>query len=214
MRAILLIASATLGLLPHLACASSVVVGHYRVAEGPDVAGELVLTRDGRFEYGLAAGALDERAQGRWEMIGGRACLFTEPKPLAPVFAKAPILPVDGAVPTLLVTWPDGRGIAGVDFRMGFDSGEPLEGYTQDYGWSMPEGDARLPRWVELSVPMHQLASARIAFETADRGMMHVVLTPNDLGVVDFEAACLEAKEDSVILHRREGDMRFRRGED
>lgn len=175
------------------------------------MAGELLLTADGEFRYGLAAGALDESAQGRWRNIDGRTCLFTEPKPIAPSFAKAAPTSGEASPPTLLVTWPDGRGVAGVDFHIGFDTGEPAEGYTQEYGWSMPEDDPRSPRWVELSVPMHQLASGRIAFDAGDNGALRMVLTPNDLGVVNFEGACLDAKDDIVILHRKEGDMPFRR---
>ncbi|MCF8707487.1 hypothetical protein [Rhizorhapis sp. SPR117] len=209
MRSFLLLVAAAALLLSDAASAAPGLIGRYRLAEGPDVAGELVLTPDGRFRYALAAGALDERAQGRWQMVEGKTCLFTEPKPVASVFSKAPPIAADGAAPTLLVTWPDGRGIAGVDFRLGFDTGEPLEGYTQEYGWSMPESDSRLPRWAELSVPMCQLTSGRIALDDHDHGVLHVILTPNDLGVVNFEAACLEVKADMVILHRKEGGMRF-----
>lgn len=203
--------AAALILLPEAVFAAPELTGHYRLAEGPDVAGELELTPDGRFRYGLAAGALDERAQGRWQIVQGKTCLFTEPKPVPPAFSKAPIITIDGVAPTLLVTWPDGRGIAGVDFLIGFDSGEPLDGYTQNYGWSMPDGDSRTPRWVELSVPMYQLTSGRITLNNHDHGVVRIMMTPNDLGIVNFEAACLEAQADTVILHRKEGDMRFRR---
>ncbi len=41
---------------------------------------------------------------------------------------KGPLIEVEGAVPTLLVTWPNGKGIPGVDFTIGFDSGDPRRG--------------------------------------------------------------------------------------
>lgn len=211
MRNTILSLAAMALLAPPAAHAEQGLIGRYRLAEGPDVAGELVVARDGTFQYALAAGALDESAQGRWRIVDGKTCLFTEPKPVAPQFAKAAPLAVDGATPTLLVTWPDGRGIAGVDFRIGFDTGEPAEGYTQTYGWSMRGDDIRTPRWVELSVSMYQLVSGQMAIEDKDQGTVRIILTPNDLGVVNFEAACLEAAEAMVILHRKEGDMRFRR---
>lgn len=184
--------------------------GYYRLDEGHEAAGELLLTADGRFRYALAVGALDERAQGRWEQAETRACLFTEPRPKLPEFSKAPLVPGEGGeVPTLLVTWPNGRGIAGVDFRLGFDRGEPAEGYTQEYGWTLPEDEPRRPQWVEFREPIHGLASPRYPLAEADGGKLHVTLVPNDLGVVDFAGACLEEKAGRVILHRREGPMRF-----
>lgn len=183
--------------------------GRYRLDEGHEAAGELLLTADGHFRYALAVGALDEQAKGRWERAEARACLFTEPKPKPAEFAKAPPVAVDGAVPTLLVTWPNGRGIAGVDFVLGFDRGDPVDGYTQEYGWTLPENDTRMPRWAEFREPIHSTASPRYTLTDADHGKLHVTLVPNDLGVVDFAGACLEQQPGYVILHRREGPMRF-----
>ena len=38
---------------------------------------------------------------------------------------------------------------------------------------------------------------------------MHVVLTPNDLGLVDFQGECLEARDKALFLRRGGGEMRF-----
>ena len=65
-------------------------VGEYSLAEGPDVGGGLLIRNDGRFQYMLAAGALDERAEGRWEARGNTICLITEPKPVPPVARERP----------------------------------------------------------------------------------------------------------------------------
>src|SRR3546814_8502206 len=76
-------------------------------------------------------------------------------------------LPIfDGAVPTIVVTWPNGRTIAGVDFTIGFDSGTPIDGYTQYDGWTMPEDDKRVPRWVDVREPIYGIAAPR--FELAE----------------------------------------------
>jgi len=189
--------------------AGSSLTGRYRLSEGPDVAGALEILPDHRFRYMLAAGALDERSEGRWVRQGPRVCLFTEPRPVPPVFALSATPPAQPQETGLLVTWPNGRGIAGVDFVLGFASGEPLTGYTQSYGWSMPEGDRRRPTWVELSVPMHNLKSPRIALDGKAR--VHVVLTPNDLGLVDFQGECLEMRGNAFFLRRGGGEMRFMR---
>ncbi|HET6526930.1 hypothetical protein [Sphingopyxis sp.] len=157
----------------------------------------------------LAAGALDERAEGRWEMRGERICLTTDPKPVPPAMEKGPLIEVEGTVPTLLVTWPNGEGVPGVDFTIGFDSGDPAEDYTQYYGWTMPEDDARVPRWVELREPIYGITAPRYDLTEADGGKLRVIIVPNDIGVVDFDGACAEKTERGLTLHRAEGDMRF-----
>lgn len=210
---------ALVALIPAAAQAETGMVGRYRLAEGPDVAGELLLTADGRFQYVLAAGALDERAEGSWRQVEGRTCLFTEPRPKPPEFARAPLVAATDAddvrsVPTLLVTWPDGRGVAGIDFRIGFDQGEPIEGYVQEYGWTLPGDEPRRPLWAEFSESMFGIAPRRFDLVEADGGKLHVTLIPNDIGVVDFAGACLERQERYVIVHRREGTMRFTRARD
>ncbi|KTE17681.1 hypothetical protein [Sphingopyxis sp. H115] len=191
------------------AAQNSPFVGEYSLAEGPDVGGGLLIRNDGRFQYMFAAGALDERAEGRWQARGEMICLTTDPRPVPPAMKKGPLLEIDGAVPTLLVTWPNGRGVAGVDFVIGFDSSEPVEGYTQDDGWTTPDGDKRIPRWVELREPIYGITAPRYELSDADGGKLRVIIEPNDIGVVDFADACAERTDHVLTLHRAEGSMRF-----
>lgn len=191
------------------AAQDSPFVGEYSLAEGPDVGGGLLIRNDGRFRYLLAAGALDERAEGRWETRGDTVCLTTDPKPVPPAMEKGAPIEVEGVIPTVLVTWPNGRGIAGVDFTIGFDSGDPTEDYTQVYGWTMPDDDKRLPRWIEVREPIYGITAPRFELNEADGGKLRVIIVPNDIGVVDFDGACAEKTESGLTLHRAEGDMRF-----
>ncbi|MET0179707.1 MAG: hypothetical protein ABW194_04410 [Novosphingobium sp.] len=212
MRAAVVVFTLAIALAAPPAAATSALVGHYRLAEGPDVAGELVIAPDGRFGYVLAAGALDERAQGTWRAEGERVCLTTEPKPVPPAFRKlAPAAAASDAkeAPTILVTWPGGRGVAGVNFTLGFASGDPIEDYTQEYGWTLPEGEARAPHWVELREPIHGIISPRYELTREDGPFVRAEIVPNDIGVVDFAGACFEKAAKAFVLHRREGDMRF-----
>jgi hypothetical protein len=209
MRTLLLAAALPAALAVPAAAQVSPFVGEYILSEGPDVGGGLLLRDNGRFQYWLVAGALDERAEGRWEARGERICLTTEPKPVRPVMKKAPLLAVDGAIPTLLVTWPNGEGIAGVDFTIGFDSGDPVEDYTQYDGWTMHESDTRVPRWVELREPIYGITAPRFELADTDGGKLRVIVEPNDIGVVDFDGACAERTGRGLTLHRIEGFMRF-----
>lgn len=185
------------------------LAGHYRLSEDHDAAGELDISADGHFDYGLAYGALDEEAHGRWQRQGDAVCLYTEPKPVPPVISRAPTAKAASQSATLMVVSPDGYGIAGIDFRIGFDSGDPVEGYTQEDGFTLDPGEHRVPRWVELYEPVNRIRAPRFTLEPEDRGKLLAILTPNDLGMVDFEGACLEATPQGAVLHRAEGDMHF-----
>lgn len=194
-----------------VAAQDSPFVGEYSLAEGPDVGGGLLIRNDGRFQYMLAAGALDERAEGRWETRNDTICLTTDPKPVPPALEKGALIEVEGTIPTLLVTWPNGKGIPGVNFTIGFDIGDPTDDYTQYYGWTMPEDDKRVPRWIEVREPIYGVTAPRYELSEADGGKLRVIIVPNDIGVVNFEGACVEKTERGLTLHRIEGDMRFAR---
>lgn len=215
MRSLLIAAALATSLASGAMAQAPELIGEYRVAEGPDVGGGLLIAPDGTFQYGLFAGALDEHAEGRWERRDDAICLFTEPRPVPPAFEKAEPVDVDGAQPTILATWPSGEGIAGVTFTIGFDSGDPIEDYTQDYGWTMPDDDRRIPRWVEIREPIYNITAPRYDLGPADKGRLHVRLIPNDIGVYDFNGACLTASDDDgVVLRRPDGTLRFARVRD
>lgn len=196
-------------LLSTAATAAGDLAGRYEIAEGPDAAGGLELKADGHFAYALSIGALDERAQGRWAMRNGQACLTTQPTPRSPEFKRVP--PREDQTATVRVEDGQGEGVAGIDVVVGFDAGEPDTGYTQYYGWSLPEDETRVPRWIELSEPINRFASPRLPLAPADKGRLRAVIVPNDLGIPDFRNVCLEAIGGQYLLHRKEGDMTFKR---
>lgn len=191
------------------ALAGDSVAGRYRLDGDHDAAGELLLRADGRFEYALAYGALDEHAQGRWARRGEGVVLTTEPKPVPPLFRMAARSKPAAGAPTLRVSWPDGRGVAGVDFRIGFDTGDPVTDYTQDAGWTLPAEDHRVPRWIELVEPIYGIVSPRYPIDTTTRGTLNFVIVPNDIGVVDFSGMAVDVQPDRLIIHRGQGEMRF-----
>ena len=189
--------------------AADPLAGRYRMAGGPDVASELVLKPDGSFEYFLAAGSLDEYAKGRWNAEGRVLHLTTLPKPVAPVFSARSTATSAEAPLILHVISPNGGGIAAVDLRVGFDSGDPVEGYTQDYGWSLPEQERRTPRWVEFAVPIYQLRSPRFPINLGKGNVLTFVLTPNDIGEVDFTGVRVEVGPRRLIVHRGDASLTF-----
>lgn len=185
--------------------------GDYRLVGEQDVASGLRLRPDGRFQYFLSAGALDEQAEGRWSLAGRSVVLVTEPRPKPPTFSPSPSRRTDAAPLTVEVASPEGRGIAGVDLRIGFDEGEPVEAYTQEDGWSLPPEERRTPRWIELAVPMHGLASPRFPIDLAAGNALAFTLIPNDLGVLDFEGIRVSVEKKALIVERGGGRLRYER---
>jgi hypothetical protein len=182
--------------------------GDYRLVGEQDVASGLRLQPDGHFQYFMIAGALDEQAQGRWSVADGIVTLVTQPKPVPPVFSPAAPGRSDARL-SVKVRWPGGRGIAGVDLRIGFDEGAPIDAYTQEDGWSLPAGEERAPRWIELKVPMHEITSPRFPIDLTAGNALAFTLIPHDLGMFDFEGVRIELAKRALLVHRSGARLRY-----
>ncbi|MGE4429518.1 MAG: hypothetical protein AB7E05_02125 [Sphingobium sp.] len=154
------------------------VAGLYRAQGGPDMAAYLLIGPDGRFGFELFAGAMDLRAQGQWEAEGaGRIVLTTRPRPRPPELRVETMAERPGQPLRIRVTLANGRGLQGIDFRVGFDRGEMTEGYTQSDGWENDPSDKRRPLWIEMEEPIYGARLARTPV-TAGANDLHVILTP------------------------------------
>lgn len=183
--------------------------GIYRLVGEQDVASGLRLQADGRFQYFLSAGALDERSEGRWSSDGGMVTLVTEPKPVPPLFQLSALAKTKSAPLRVKVSWSGGRGIAGVDLRVGLDDGMVLDGYTQEDGWSLPAVEGRKPLWIELAVPMHGVRSPRFPIDLKAGNALAFTLTPNDIGVFDFTGVRVDAANEALVVHRDGARLRY-----
>jgi hypothetical protein len=185
--------------------------GQYRMGGEPDVASFLMLRADGRFEYGLSAGALDEYAAGTWSVDGNVVRLTTQPKPVPPEFSAASEGRIDTARLAIRIAAPGGSGIAGIDLRVGFAAGDPVEGYTQEDGWELPLSETRTPLWVELSLPMYGIAPKRFPIEAGRANLRAFTLVPNDFGFVDFDGVAVEHVGNRLLMHREDATLTYTR---
>jgi len=192
----------TLAIVSQVAVAGGSPAGHYYIKDGPDVASELILRADGKFQYFLSAGSLDEQAQGAWRVEGDELKLTTIPKPVPAVFSMSPSSSTKDSSLEIHVTNPAGSGIASVHFALGFDTGQPINDYTQDYGWRMDPQEKRTPRWIELSVPIFNLRSNRFPVDLTKGNRLSFILTPNDLGTIDFKDVQIDVEPRRLIVHR------------
>lgn len=188
--------------------AAQVPPGRY-VVHAPEMASELTLAPDGTFVYYLSMGSLDEQAAGRWRQDGDAIRLETVPKPTPASFAAATVTMAPDKRLVVQVVNPQGQGIAAVDLKVGFDSGEPLEAYTQDYGWSLPNTDLGEPRWVQFSVPIYELQSPRFFIDPLRGNALTFVLTPNDLGTVDMANIAVAVRSGQLVMQRKGGELVF-----
>ena len=202
---------------PFPACAAEdSPTGLYRAAEGPDLASRLWVGTDGRFRYELIAGALDQWARGEWRHLpDGGIALTTRPRPKPPQFRIESMTggKASGAPLSLHVAWPNGRGIAGIDFRIGLEGGEVVEGYTQEDGWQADSPGTARPLWIELREPIYGTMLARTAIPDG-KVELRFVLEPNDMGVADFRDTPAEFVNGRLILHTPDGDIRYDRIEE
>jgi hypothetical protein len=183
-------------------------VGRYRLTGEQDVASQLIVARDGRFEYALAAGALDEYAKGRWRRVGNEIRLTTEPKPVPPAFAAGAATKTAAAPLVLHVLWPGGRDAVGTDLRIEFETGDPLVTYVGGPdAWTMPEGETRRPVAVTLALGMFGFASQRFPIDAARANELTFVITPHDLGKVDFENLPVDVERGRLVMHRGRARM-------
>lgn len=161
--------------------------GEYTIPDSFEMYVGLLLREDATFEFALSVGAMDKKSAGTWKQDGQTVTLTTTPKPVPPVFERAERNEAADA-PFLLVTWPNGRGIAGITFALGCENNTKLSDYTQSDGWSPPEGSCTMPEWIELTESIHEIYSPRFDI-SEESGALHFVLQPNSFGVLDMTGA-------------------------
>lgn len=171
----------------------------------------LELSADGRFRFLLAEGALDERAEGVWAADGPALKLTSRPRPVRPTITLAPTAPACDRAFCVVVETPGGQGVAGIDVRIDRGEGEPIEGYTQHDGWGA-DSFVGGPATIRLAEPVHGILSEPTAIAAGVRSMRFIV-TPNDLGIADFDGVRGTVDGDVLTLDHRLHPIRFQRGD-
>ena len=179
----------------------------------PEIAARLLLRPDGRFQYALSYGALDEQAQGRWVERGGKLLLTTEPRPKPPRFA-------------IVSDTPSGDGA----IRVALDDPELLQGSSLTMvvtyaGASEPafvevDEDGRLPVPAGKTVaaltpdlPVYTIPIQPYAVKPGGRRLVFR-FEPNDFGVADFDGEPLAIDGDALILRRYDRTISFEKASD
>jgi len=178
-----------------------------------EVGARLLLKPDGHFMYELAYGALDEAAEGTWELKDGAVFLTTVPAVTPPRF----VVESDR---------PDARGGLWVKLS----NGKILEGAPQRlyllYGKDAPadmvqiEADGHVPlpgnRWplaIVPEIPVYPIPSKPIPITGTGGHLITLRFELNDMGKADFRALKLTIDGGVLVMPRRDLGLllRFKR---
>jgi hypothetical protein len=176
-----------------------------------EMAAGLELKADGRFEYALSYGAMDEQAAGRWTVGDGKLLLTSDPVK-APRFALVGQKPAPAGLFQISLETP--RGMSAQYFDGMFvtakghgDQAQLRDGEPRD--WVIDKADPPIKAAVALQ--MYGLQSDPVAIDPAKGYALQFRFEPNDLGKVDFKATVLTIDKGDLLLDRHGRHIRFRR---
>jgi hypothetical protein len=174
-----------------------------------EIGAGLRLERNGRFEYFLSYGALDEQATGRWHATGSGVVLDSDPvnEPRFELVASEPG-PAEGFDISLETPdeLPVGLFESAVLFGDNDGRGEDFEETAHHF--VLQPGET--VRAVMLAFPVYQLVSSRFDVPPGMHAM-RFSFRPNDLGHVAFKSQLLRKDGNAYVLDRFGRTLRFRK---
>jgi hypothetical protein len=162
--------------------------GHYYLSGVTEVGAEILLRPNGKFEYSLAYGAVDEYAKGEWTVWNQRVIFRSQESRRK----AASLQPSTDAVP---LTLPQGQLL--VDLRHG---GESIAGLNVVAHIAVSHPEIDRGRWMVYAVPMAD----------ALRGSFQLDFDPPIAATKGFNAT-LAVEDDTLTLQREGRTMRFER---
>jgi hypothetical protein len=169
------------------------------------------LKADGRFEYGLSYGAMDEQAAGRWTVSGDKVLLTSDPVK-APRFTFVGQKPAPKGMFEISLETPKGMSAQYFDGMYVTAKGHGGQEQLRDDGprsWVIDKADPPIKAMVVLQ--MFGLHSDPVAIDPAKGYALQFRFEPNDLGKVDFKATALAIDHGDLLLDRFDRHIRFRR---
>lgn len=187
-------------------------VGHYD-GHQMEMGAELLLKADGRFQYGVAYGALDEEAEGTW-LAEGDHVLLTSDKVTPPRFVFLGQKPAPAGVLKLSVDAPQGMSLQYFDAAIGRAKGDGAGRQLTDDGLTLPFVAGDPPVKVQLFLPMFEQKSDVVTIDPAKGYWLSFRFEPNDLGKADFRGEALAIDKGDLLLQRFGRTIRFHRDGD
>jgi hypothetical protein len=175
-----------------------------------EIAATLELRPDGRFNYALSYGALDEQATGRWTVSGDRVLLSSNPVVAPRLFLVSRGRGTEGML-QLSLDVPRGVSRQYFDAMVTRSNGQTQKVQLSDEGLFMPFSRADPPTAVRLVLQIFRVASEPVMLDPSSGYAAQYRFEPNDIGKVDFRAEPLRIVNGDLVLDRHGRTLRFRR---
>jgi hypothetical protein len=169
------------------------------------------LKADGRFEYGLSYGAMDEQAAGRWSLSDGKVVLTSDPV-TTPRFTLVGQKPAPAGTFEISLDTPKGLTAQLFDGMYVTAKGQGGQEQLKDDEprvWVIDKADPPVKAMVVL--PMFELRSDPVTIDPAKGYSLRFRFEPNDLGKVDFHGTALTIENGDLLLDRFDRHIRFHR---
>lgn len=174
-----------------------------------EIAAGLVLAPEGRFRYGLSYGALDERAQGRWESDGTKVFLTSDPV-TPPRFSLVGEEPASVGEFRLSLDLPDGISPQYFNALLVLNDGSTVGSPLGYQNWTVKLEPGQTVVSVKFQLPVLDLESERFTLTAGAGSGARFSFTPNDLGQVAFAREPLAIEGRELTLYRHDRPIRFR----
>jgi len=175
------------------------LAGTYNGSE-PEVGTELRLGRNGRYQYQLSYGALDETSEGTWTADANGIVLTSDP-------VKSPIVQYlgyergTGSTVTITLEAPEQLPWQLFSVFVLHADGNVAQIPFESGSLQLPLTGAGAPRKIAIAFPLYQVASPPYDISPAV-GAIHFRFVPNDLGKVAFDHHRLPWDGDGFDLNR------------
>ena len=175
-----------------------------------EMAAGLELRADGRFNYALSYGALDEVAAGRWTLSGDRVLLTSDPV-TAPRFV--PVSRGRGADGVLQLALDVPNGMSRQYFKAVITraNGQTQEVQLSEEGLTMPFTRDNAPVGLRMVLPVFSIVGEPLRLDPNSGYSIRFRFEPNDLGKADFRAEPLRLVNGDLLLDRHGRTIRFGR---
>ncbi|MBN8815080.1 MAG: hypothetical protein J0J06_06500 [Sphingomonas sp.] len=170
----------------------------------------LRLKADGRFDYAMSYGALDEQAAGTWA-ADDRVVRLTSDRVTPPRFSLIGQTVAPRGTVRITLALPSGMSRQYFDAHVVLTDGRVIDQQLGEGDTSIAIDPGNPPVKVAPSLDMFDLASAPVTIDPAKGYGFAFRFEPNDLGKVDFRATPLTRAGGDLVFERYGRTIRFRR---
>jgi hypothetical protein len=166
-----------------------------------EVGAELLLKPDGHFKYELAYGALDESAEGTWEIKSNVVLLTTVPAVKPPEFVVVSDTPDPSGGLYIKLVKPVEQGARQRIYLIYAPTEQPDFVEVADDG-RVPFPGGRRPTAIVPEIPVYPTISKAIPLTGTGGHRMTLRFEPNDIGRADFRALPLPIEDGELVMTR------------